>query len=138
MRELKFRAWDKQEKKYWHDIQTAYDCNYPVVCFGQFIQEPMEDENGIYTEERRFEVEQFTGLQDKNGKEIYENDITNKGIVKWFDAIHYDGGGAVHPGFYLTDKNGLLLSEIELSYPDGFYNDIEVLGNIHENPELLT
>lgn len=77
---------------------------------------------------------QFTGLKDIHGREIYEGDITKHGVVCWFNDLNWDSGGSKHPGFYFDLEYWY---DHELDWSTGF-DDIEVLGNIYENPELLT
>ena len=89
-------------------------------------------------------ISQFTGLYDKNGKEIYENDIlkvkTNEGIEYNPLLVVYS---EVYGGFCLLSKNVLNITPdkphrpINPNWWDGFKNEIEVIGNIHDNPELL-
>jgi uncharacterized phage protein (TIGR01671 family) len=87
-----------------------------------------------YSEE--YELMQFTGLHDKNGKEIYEGDIlklqypVNYGFAGKYNheiivTILFDNGSFWFKGDGYTDCNW------------HFYNEYEVIGNIYENPELL-
>lgn len=76
-------------------------------------------------------VGQFTGLTDKNKKEIFEGDI-----VRYGDTIHK----VVFEQRNGTAYFGMVYSEIE-TLPFGHYQDlrqIEVIGNIHDNPELIS
>lgn len=89
-------------------------------------------------------IGQFTGLYDKNGKEIYENDIlkvkTNEGIEYNPLLVVYS---EVYGGFCLLSKNVLNITPnkphrpINPNWWDGFKDEIEIIGNIHDNPELL-
>ncbi|EAH6000435.1 hypothetical protein C3228_07625 [Campylobacter coli] len=84
--------------------------------------------------DRKFEVELFTGLYDKNGKKVYENDIVKvKSLYDYFLAkisIHKEGT------FYFEGKNGDYIGSLIYLVEDEGYT-IETIGNIHENPELL-
>ena len=89
-------------------------------------------------------ISQFTGLYDKNGTEIYENDIlkvkTNEGREYNPLLVVYS---EVYGGFCLLSKNALNITPdkphrpINPNWWDGFKDEIEVIGNIHDNPELL-
>jgi|AntAceMinimDraft_16_1070373.scaffolds.fasta_scaffold229025_2 uncharacterized phage protein (TIGR01671 family) len=108
-REIKFRAWDKEEKKMnyfdlmdlWHDMADG-NCDDEVM--------------------------QFTGLHDKNGKEIYEGDIVDYAGLKPIEIIWKDNGF----------KSKMFESEPIHLMQEGLSAFAEIIGNIYENPEQLT
>jgi len=122
MKDNKFRAWDKEEKKMFEVVCVYYD--------GGCKRFP----DSKYYNSHKIEIMQFTGLKDKNGKEIYEEDIVQlTGLDLNFVIVYYEDRFSLKDTRYLdgefpTDSNlGL----------DVYRKRIEVIGNIYENPELL-
>ena len=117
-REIEFRAWDTNQNKY---IKTG-----TVEVLGMEKLSP----NYFFTDKylKHIVWEQYTGLKDKNGKKIYEGDIIkcneDLGIVFWEEDY---GMYAIE---YINGTNDYL-------YPLNNWQLWEVIGNIHENPELL-
>ena len=73
-------------------------------------------------------IGQFTGLHDKNGKEIYEGDVIKYGNDAPLNVIYQES-------CFCYNQKSKYISRLQIF--DGI-NKLEVLGNIHENPELLT
>ena len=112
MRVPKFRAWDEE-------FQTMYEVKSIIYTLGSMLcvnREALFPERTLYFEDTP--IMQFTGLFDVNDKEIFEGDIVKatwgfSGVVDYDDFIYY---------------------KVERAIDD----DIEIIGNIHDNPELIT
>lgn len=147
MREIKFRAWDKEREKMFYFGDPIYDSEYDWLAFRQPNRDTMFYE-GVDT------LMQYTGLKDKNGKEIYEGDIVRLYTGEVCGVVFPVGGGFVVDWYDKNKKAGFrkpLYNEIyfdgpSVSFtPDGaiegedYYTErkAEIIGNIYENPEML-
>ena len=148
MREIKFRAWDGENM--WYPNTKTVDGNFTMVSF---YNNPKSIKWGLYDVKyghrlisgEHDKLMQYTGLKDSEGVEIYEGDIiestgvdirTNKskkyqrpaGLryrVIWHDCRY------MIKGFHKRSHKSILTSQI--IYATSFI----VIGNIHENPDLL-
>lgn len=130
-REIKFRAWNKYSKKM---VEPDY-----ISCDGDCYDRSLEPYDGLETVTDEYTLMQFTGLKDENGKEIYEGDIVHtpaKTDNIWEIYWHLNGFCL---GRKRKDKSVLDWPTDENGYVcyGRSWVDIEVIGNIYENPELI-
>lgn len=143
MREIKFRAWDKCNER------MVEPRNILKICMSRLNQEPylivylkkwmnenreIKESDKSYTNE--FELMQYTGLKNHKGTEIYEGDIVHA-------RGHYAGEGWFDTGEHEYNfKDEVKWDNDKLAFVcDGYYlheiNIIKIVGNRHQNPELL-
>jgi hypothetical protein len=113
-REIKFRVWDKQKNNFSIEPRlniSLLNC-YPFVCDIATFGNP---------------IQQYIGLKDRNGKEIYDGDV-----LKGFDFIAEVYWCEENAAFSIKSNTcgGAFLNPV-------YINNFEVIGNIFENPELL-
>lgn len=122
MREIKFRAWDKHGNKMLTQLNGG--CGYEDLCLADVLFD------------KSYIPMQFSGLKDKNGKEMYEGDILSQFIL---------GDKEVRGVMYFNENTAQFGMDAYVSFdaPPHFevresqYGRPEVIGNIYENPELL-
>lgn len=123
-REIKFRAWDKQNKK------MLILCRLGLRGFSHQSWSPSPISNEHHFD-CTLEIMQFTGLLDKNGKEIYEGDIVLYEDRRWEVVFEYDRWDMKRGENYIRYD--------DLADDPGYttWEYCEIIGNIYENPDLL-
>ncbi len=132
MREILFRTYDKGRKEYLSDGKLFIAINKS--------KEPSESEiyldviNNPNKYKERFVIEQYIGLTDKNGNKIFEGDILRTGtrmgymlFEKGCFRFRWKNFDKYRPDFFKT----CIITEY------GSFRELEVIGDIHDNPELL-
>lgn len=141
-RDIKFRIYDTDEKEMFYQEDIDYIDFFTGIVF-------IREEDGYdYLIDSRSDgkLMQYTGLKDKNGKEIYEGDILHVtkvsmcGVDKYNVAeyntdVRWEDGAFVIKGDADVDCYDTWLASY--NNPDSPQIEIEVIGNIYENPELL-
>lgn len=148
---FKFRVWDKKERKLLNVGLIDFRCG------NAWFEELISDDSpyGILRE-CNFEIMQCTGLKDKNGKLIFENDVVKVnwlaelgtteidcehiGIIKFYDCGFYVMFNPPYKRFIAPEQyyEEMGLPLCESSYKkDESTMQYEVIGNIHQNRELL-
>lgn len=130
MRVIKFRAWDKVNK------------TYTYVTLGDLICGACTETGDKKLSGNEQIWEQYTGLKDKNGKEIWEGDIVycsvsngfSWGTESFISEVCIDETGV---RFRQVSRRGFLEKRITQEIVDEKLDTFEVMGNIHDNPELL-
>lgn len=146
-RPLKFRAWHKEK------MFEVVGLEWQPTCLSATLKGVKVNfsEENYYDSEQSYELMQYTGLLDKNGKEIYEGDIV-KAVV--YDEKKDRGEGGNREIYWSKDHSWVCRSPahkaaddphlpINFEYQHGLpiawggYKYLEVIGNIYSNPELL-
>ena len=130
MKGLKFRVWDKERECYLDETELA-----GITPDGKYILYIEEEEVSRLEIDENYVVEFDTGLKDKNGKEIYEGDILGDmwrdGYIAWCDKckqLQYH---------ILTHGCMACLGDVQWYELVNDNGKLEVVGNVHENPDLL-
>lgn len=144
MREIKFRAWFNGKGK------MVYNLGFDDRSFITLDDPTLEEDempsvwdkdcivdDSYYEGAFSYELMQYTGLKDKNGVEIYEGDIVRFKAIEWTgnngDRVEYQGVveySKKHIAFNFKIPTGLEAIPYETT-------NIEVIGNIYENKDLL-
>lgn len=139
MRTIKFRAWDGtfDKKMFIVDrLSYTYDRTKVLATKMDYSSENAKFEQ-LKEKSGQFPIMQFTGLKDKNGKEIYEGDI----VKLKENEYYFERSGEV-----IFEEGTFKIKNVEL-WNDGTYNHYsleildtefcEIIGNIHENKDLI-
>jgi uncharacterized phage protein (TIGR01671 family) len=133
-REIKFRIWDKKEKKLYKKVsRIAWSQDDQPDGYIFFIQATWATDEGFYTgmfSPEDVELMQYTGLKDRNSKEIYEGDVV-------VTQLNSPDGSKESLVVAFTHGAFKLKKEEDTYYYFPFLLDVEIIGNVYEHPELL-
>ena len=119
MRQIKFRAWDKKTKEYFH-ISELWNSGTNPECFNF---DGWTDNFGDEGRLKDIVIEQFTGMTDVNGNDIYEGDI-----------VENERGEILRVSYSAIDASFVAGNCYFGSIGAG--KEIRIIGNVHANPEL--
>ena len=141
MREIKFRAWDNFNNRMIQNDRILKICfvrSNHIPCLVVYSNRNIENHTEIREDDKQycneFELMQYTGLKDKNGKEIYEGDIVEawsegeKAIGKVKQRI--DGLWLMYPAWQSGKSWGLMPNKERKT-------TVKIIGNIYENENLI-
>jgi uncharacterized phage protein (TIGR01671 family) len=147
-REIKFRVWHKPEKKMHYYLKAKFGKTTNITLEGKF-----NDVDHITTKtvpNDDLEVMQYTGQLDKNGNEVCEGDIVEVRHIEPKDPVNLGFKAKVYRvhvvwydfsfSFERRREDGSVMSRSNgLEFESTYYkkNEIEIIGNIYENPDLL-
>jgi uncharacterized phage protein (TIGR01671 family) len=126
MREIKFRVWSKDRKMFVMDGMSVEDIQEDAT---HSVHLPMliKQEECVW--------QQYTGLKDRNGQEIYEGDLINfswqAGYKEFYDDKNQEVFYSNECASFVFGKGGICMLDRVV------YDTLEVVGNVFENPELL-
>lgn len=129
MREIKLRIWDIDERKFIVNEIDRLGCGDTKKCMSERVN--FENNSVEINADERYIFSEYTGLEDKNGKEIYEGDIVKFRANHGIGVIKYSDEWGAFVVEYIKPRP---LAVLGMNY---YKEDIEVLGNIYQNPELL-
>jgi len=149
MRQIIVRAWDKTEKKMWTDVlpemgeNENYDNELSMWSVGNMMEEGYNN---------KFEFMLYIDIKDKNGKKIFRGDLLLIPDEETIPVLDNGQGPTeefnhIAPVIFENGSYGIDIKENAHCYSKGFYSfeevnnltgleDIEIIGNIYENPEL--
>lgn len=118
MREIKFRVWDNEKNNFWGEGRS--------LSLVSLVSDSLVNDDSTV-------LEQYTSLKDMNGVEVYEGDVVQYGEDKDFRFVVIFKHGCFYSHNLLGERfmTDSLLGSLVMS------DKIEVIGNIHEHPELL-
>lgn len=124
MREIKFRAWLKEEKRMFQALKIDFSKPTPMVY----------ESTGFLSVRawpvRYCELMQYTGLHDKNGKEIYEGDVIKSSdrlmLVYWLE------GNAQFDCKFISHLGDVRITNFKGISPRDYNSAVEVIGNIYD------
>lgn len=122
-REIKFRAWNKKDKV----MVDVAALNFGPSGFWSLIEDAYDAELQLADS---YELMQYTGLKDKNGREIYEGDVLDIGLR------NQDGKPIIAPVSYETYAAGYVLDNGGNGIWQRLTKECEVIGNIYEDGGL--
>ena len=122
-REIKFRIWDINERKFIVNETDRLGCGDTKKCMSERVD--FENNSVEINADESYILSEYTGLKDMYGKEIYEGDILFESFGEEYFKVVFENGS------FRAEADGYSLDLED-------YDDIcEVVGNIYENPELL-